>query len=146
MVSLAEFLAKSGYKRVSLDRSEVGHFHASGSMGGRKVSVLLDTGADSTLVSLALARELGVSLTLLPMKGGGAGSAAMDVYIVNDARLELAEVSIRPRSLLAMDLSHVNQALALKGADAVEAILGADVFDAHSAVIDYSSRSLFLRE
>ena len=45
-----------------------------------------------------------------------------------------------------MDLTHVNAALAQKGVAAVDVILGVDVFDAHAAVIDYGSGSLFLRE
>jgi hypothetical protein len=44
-----------------------------------------------------------------------------------------------------MDLSHVNQALALKGSTPVDAILGVDVLEAHSAVIDYGSSSLYLK-
>jgi hypothetical protein len=146
MLPLSEFLAQSGYRRIPLQRSGVGHFHAPGSLRDRVVSVLVDTGAGCTLVSLALARELGLSLTLHPGKGGGAGGASMDVYEVVDARLELAEVSIRPQSLLAMDMTHANEALALQGVEPVEAIMGVDVFEAHSAVIDYGSLSLFLRE
>ncbi|HEX2451210.1 MAG TPA: hypothetical protein VHJ69_08715 [Gemmatimonadales bacterium] len=42
-----------------------------------------------------------------------------------------------------MDLSHVNQALALKGQ--VDAIVGADVFEAQAAIIDYARCSLFLK-
>lgn len=144
-MQLADVLTQAGYRRIPLQRSGVGHFHAAGSLRGRAVSMLLDTGADVTLISLALARELNLSLALLPDKGGGAGSAAMDVYEVTDARLELAEVSIRPRSLLAMDLTHANEALAMKGAGPLEAILGLDVFEEHAAVIDYGSQSLFLR-
>jgi hypothetical protein len=145
-MQLAEFLAQSGYRRISLQRSGVGHFHAAGTLLGRAVSVLIDTGAGATVVSLSLARELGLSLTLSDEKGGGAGSASMDVYIVNDAKLELAEMSIRAQSLLAMDMSHVNEALAPGGAGPVEAIMGLDVFEAHAAVIDYGSQSLFLRD
>jgi hypothetical protein len=44
-----------------------------------------------------------------------------------------------------MDLTHVNQSLALKGESPVDVILGADVFEAHAAVIDYGSSSLFLK-
>jgi hypothetical protein len=146
MSQLAEFLAQSGYRRIFLQRSGVGHFHAPGSLGDRVVSVLVDTGAGCTLVSLALAHELDLTLTLLDGKGGGAGGATMDIYEVLDAKLELAEVSIRPRSLLAMDMNHANEALALQGAGPVEAIMGQDVFEAHAAVIDYGSQSLYLRE
>jgi hypothetical protein len=146
MMQLAEFLAQSGYRRIALQRSGIGHFHVPGSLRDRTVSVLVDTGAGCTLVSLALARELDLSLTLHPGTGGGAGGTSMEVYEVVDARLELAEVSIRPQSLLAMDLTHANDALALQGAGPVEAIMGVDVFEAHAAVIDYGSQSLFLRE
>lgn len=49
----------------------------------------------------------------------------------------------RVPALIAMDLSHVNQALALKGQ--VDAIVGADVFEAQAAIIDYARCSLFLK-
>jgi hypothetical protein len=146
MLQLPEFLEQAGYRRIPLQRSGIGHFHTPGSLRDRVVSVLVDTGAGCTLVSLALAHELGLSLTLLDGKGGGAGSVGMDIYEVIDAKLELAEMSIRPQSLLAMDLTHANDALALQGAGPVEAIMGVDVFEAHAAVIDYGSQSLFLRE
>jgi hypothetical protein len=45
-----------------------------------------------------------------------------------------------------MDLGHVNGAFARKGASPIDAILGVDAFDAHAAVIDYGSNSLFLRD
>ena len=142
---LGEFLANAGYVRVPLHRSGVGHFHAQASVRGRTVSLLVDTGADCTLLSLALARELELSLKPLEEKGAGAGSAAMDVYEVEGAALELAQLAIRPRLLLAMDLSAANEAMVAKGFEPVEAILGLDVFEAHAAVIDYGSQSLFLR-
>jgi hypothetical protein len=95
---------------------------------------------------LALAHELNLSLSLHPEKGGGAGGAEMDVYVVDDVQLELAGAPLRPHSLFAMDLTHANQAMALAGDDPVEAIMGLDVFDEHAAIIDYGSHSLFLRE
>ncbi len=45
---------------------------------------------------------------------------------------------------MAVDLTHANQALALKGQRPVGVILGSDVFNAHKAVIDYGTNSLFL--
>jgi clan AA aspartic protease (TIGR02281 family) len=144
-MTLSEFLAQQGFEKIALSRSGVGHFHARGSLSGRSVSVLIDTGAASTVVSLALARELGLTLKQLEMKGGGAGGAHLDIYHLTDATLSLAEVQPRARALLAMDLSHVNQSLALKGEPPVDVILGADVFEAQAALIDYGSSSLFLK-
>jgi hypothetical protein len=53
---------------------------------------------------------------------------------------------VHPKALYAMDLKHCNAALAQKGALPVQAILGVDTYEAHLAVIDYASSSLFLRD
>ncbi len=145
-MALADYLARDGYRRVPLARNGLGHFHAAGSLDGRPVAVLIDTGAASTLVSLALARELGLALVKLPITGGGAGGTNLEIFHAPNAQLTLGDVVLRPRALMAMDLAHVNQALAMKGESPVEAILGVDVFDTQAAVIDYGSSSLFLKE
>jgi len=142
---LSAFLSNAGFRQVALSRSGLGHFHTAGSLSGHSVIVLIDTGAASTVVSLALARELDLALTKLDWKGGGAGDAQMDIFHLTDAKLSLGDVQPRYRALFAMDLTHVNQSLALKGEAPVDVVLGADVFEAQSAVIDYGSSSLFLK-
>jgi hypothetical protein len=144
-MTLVEFLLQAGYQQVPLVRSGVGHLHAAGTLNGRPVSVLLDTGGASTVVHLGLAQEMGLALTKMPFQGGGAGAARMDVYHAPQGALLLGTVVPRPRALMAMDLTHANQALALKGEKPVDVILGADVFEAQAAVIDYGSSSLFLK-
>jgi hypothetical protein len=59
--------------------------------------------------------------------------------------LMLGDVKSRPRALLAMDLAHFNQALALRGEGRVDDVLGPDVLENQEAVIDYGSSSLFLK-
>jgi hypothetical protein len=144
-MTLSDFLAQEGFRQIRLTRSGVGHFHASGSLNGHPVTVLVDTGAASTVVSLALSRARGLALKKLEMTGGGAGGAHLDIYHLADATLSLGDIQPRTRALLAMDLTHVNQSLALKGEGPVDVILGADVFEARAAVIDYGSSSLFLK-
>lgn len=144
-MSLASFLSRNGYARVPLARSGVGHFHTDGFLNGRPVSVLVDTGAASTVFSLGIAREMGLPLTKLPVYGGGAGAAQLEVYQIEEASFVIADISPKVRALLAMDLTHVNQAVALRGSEPIDAVLGADVLEAHGAVIDYGSSSLYLR-
>ena len=144
-MSLVEFLMQNGYTRVPLSKSGIGHFHTEGTLDGRDLSVLVDTGAGSTVFSLDIARELGLTLTRLEMRGGGAGAAELDVYGIREARFRLGQIMPQIAMLLAMDLTHVNQAAALRGSGPIDAVLGADVLEAHSAVIDYGSSSLYLK-
>jgi predicted aspartyl protease len=133
-VNLVEFLHSASYRQLPLQRSGVGHLSARGTLNGRPVSVLMDTGGASSVISLALAEELGITLTKMPFQGGGAGAARLDVYHVADASLQIGEIVPRTRALMAMDLTHVNAALALKGES-----------ESQAAVIDYASSSLFLK-
>lgn len=144
-MSLDSFLNQNGYTKIPLSRSGVGHFHTKGLLNERSISVLIDTGASSTVFSLDLAREMNLPMTKLSMFGGGAGAAQLEIYQIQDARFAVDDISPKVRMLLAMDLSHVNQALALKGSTPVDAILGVDVLETHVAVIDYGSSSLYLK-
>ena len=144
-MTLAALLSENGFRQIPLTRSGVGHFHAAGALNGRSVAVLIDTGAASTIVSVALARASGFQVQRLDVTGGGAGGASLEIFQVLDATLSLGDVTPRLRALLAMDFAHVNESLALKGEAPVDVILGADVLEVHAAVIDYGSSSLFLK-
>lgn len=144
-MTLVEFLAQDGYTRVPLTKSGIGHFHTDGMLDGRALSVLVDTGAGSTVFSLDIVREMGLALTKLEMQGGGAGAAQLDVYRIAEAGFRLGHIKPKTAALLALDLAHVNQAAALRGSGPIDAVLGADVLEAHSAVIDYGSSSLYLK-
>lgn len=145
-MSLSAFLQSDGYRQIPLTRNAVGHFETDGKLAGRAVRVLIDTGAASTVVSLALARELSLELTPEGKTGGGAGGTQLEIFKLANVILTLDNAVPRPKGLYAMDLSHVNAALALKQAQPIEVILGGDVFERQAAVIDYGTSSLFLKD
>ena len=144
-MQLVEFLNQIGYTRIPLYRSGVGHFHTDGLLNNRPVSVLIDTGAASTVFSFDLARELNLEMTKLPTFGGGAGAAKLDIHQIQEASFLIGDFSPKINALLTMDLSHVNEALAIRDSTPVDAVLGGDVLEAYSAVIDYGSSSLYLK-
>jgi hypothetical protein len=124
----------------------VGHFEAAGTLNDKPVRVLIDTGAGSTVASLSRIEEFGLPVQPLAQCGAGAGGTNLQVFQVKEGELRLGDVVPKLAALLAMDLTHVNAALAQKGVAPVDMILGVDVFDAHAAIIDYGSASLFLRD
>jgi hypothetical protein len=145
-MALGTFLESNGFRRVPLTRTGVGHFEVEGTLNGHTVRVLIDTGAASTVASLSRVSEIGFPIKPISRCGAGAGGTNLEVFQVDCAELRLGDVVPKVSALLAMDLTHVNTALAQKGVIPVDVILGVDVFDAHEAVIDYGSQSLFLRE
>jgi Aspartyl protease len=141
---LADFLSTRGYLRVPLRRSLVGHFHTEGTLNGRPIEVLVDTGASCTVVAMAVVRELGLPSQWIDSGAGGAGGA-FDQFRIEGADLQLDAFRPQLAGPIGLDFEHVNAPLRAQGSAEVDLILGTDVFDAHAAVIDSPSLSLFLQ-
>jgi predicted aspartyl protease len=144
-MTLPAFLNQTGFHRIPLATNAVGYFHARGSLGGRSVAVVIDTGAAGSIVSLPVARELGLAMELVERREAGPGGASLEIFRLIDAPLTLDGIQLRVPVLAAMELTHINQSLARKGEAPIDVLLGADALDAHAGVIDYGSSSLFLR-
>jgi len=144
-MSWTVFLEAAGFQRVPLSRTGVGHFEAAGSLNDRSVRILIDSGAANTVANLSRVLELGLRVELLVRRGAGIREGGLDLFKVDGGKLRLGNVEPQLLELRAMDLTQVNAALSEKGVSPVDVILGVDVFDAHAAVSDYGSSSLFLR-
>jgi len=144
MKELNDFLTARGYVRVPLTRSGVGHFHTTGTLNGRTVEVLVDTGAACTVVAMSVVQALGLPSEWINGDAGGAGGP-LDQFRVDGADLRLGSFIPRVAGPIGLDFEQVNAPLRAQGSTEVDVILGVDVFDAHAAIIDYSSQSLFLK-
>lgn len=144
-MSLVEFLNQNGYIQIPLSRSGVGHFHVVGSLNGRQIEMIVDTGAANTFFSFDLAREMDLRMTKSSETGGGAGAGELEIHTIHEASFLLGDITPQMNELFALDMSHANEALTQRGASPVDGILGVDVFEAHQAVIDYASCSLYLK-
>ena len=93
---------------------------------------------------MSVVQAVGLRSEWLNREAGGAGGA-LDQYRVDGAVLQLGSLIPRLAGPAGLDFEHVNAPLRANGSTEVDVILGADVFDAHAAVIDYATESLFLK-
>jgi hypothetical protein len=142
---LAELLIQHGFRRHEMARNRVGHLQLVGQLGGRTIDILVDTGAASTVIDLNYCKERQISVRDTGRIGGGAGGVTLPIHALGDVTLALDGSPLRSDGIFAIDMSHVNQGLVMKGANRVHAVLGADVLLYHRAVINYATRSLFLK-
>jgi hypothetical protein len=124
-------------------REKSHHITVVGQLAGRAARFIVDTGAGGTIVDSHSASQLKLKLTSASRKGGGVGSATMQVHYVARHDLTLLDLDLSGIKLRTLDLSHVNAALKRAKVEPVVGVIGADVLWRHDAVIDYG-RGLML--
>ena len=148
--ALAELLSRHGFRRFTMSRTGVGHLLLAGHLDGRPIDIVLDTGAGKTFVELGYCRSEGIAVSDTGQPGapaaGAASSTVSNIYTLNDVQLNLDGMRVRCDGIFAIDMTHTNQKLRMRGVDPIRAVIGQDDLRYHQAVIDYAALALFLKE
>jgi aspartyl protease family protein len=98
---------------IEIRRGGDGHYHWPGTINGREVDFLIDTGATGTAISAALARELGLE-SIGPVQSSTAGGVVTGQVVRADVALQggvsarglrvVALPGLSDRPLLGMDV------------------------------------------
>jgi predicted aspartyl protease len=107
---------------------------------GRRASFLLDTGAGATVLSKALADELGLRRMEGRMEARGAGGSEAARF-VEVSSLRLPGVELSDQTVVALPLETVSQRLGSR----LDGILGYDFASRFAVEIDYAASRLRLR-
>lgn len=89
---------------IEIRRSADGHYHWLGTVAGRPVEFLVDTGATSTALPASLARELGLPV-VGSVQSNTAGGVVQGMVVVGDLTLEGGVVAQRLRMTALSGLS-----------------------------------------
>lgn len=142
---LTEFLVRQGFVAHPFDKNQVGHLIVTGTIAGFPTEMIVDTGAASTVVDVEWCRAHGIPIVDTGRTGGGAGGVNLPIFALGPVELTLNGEPLRANGVFALDISHVNAGLKMRGASSVHGILGADVLAHHHAVLDYAAHCMFLK-
>ncbi|TVR53860.1 MAG: hypothetical protein EA425_02945 [Puniceicoccaceae bacterium] len=129
---------------LPLTREKSGHLTLSADLAGKTLRLILDTGAGVTAVDPGVLKSLGLSLVSRSRKSGGVGSSTMNLTRVREHDLRLGGLDLSGIRLMALDFTHVNEALAREKVARIDGVLGADVLWKLHAQIDYRRQCLLL--
>ena len=109
--------------------------------GGDPLDLVVDTGAEITVLNSALVERLGLSILGQTEVGSPMGSELLVVDSLRIETLEIGGVVVSNVPALSMDLTTV-----FRGLDAPDAVLAATAFAGHLLTVDYPNDKLWLRE
>ncbi|MBX9880693.1 MAG: retroviral-like aspartic protease family protein [Sphingomonas sp.] len=134
----------TGFRPIALRPSAAGHFHASGTLNGQPVEIIIDTGASATVVDRTWADAQKLPLVPLSQTAGGVGGAALTAARVDNAQLSVGGVALPGAAVVAIDLGSVIGQLRAAGVTPPQVVIGTNVLKRWRAVIDYATNTLWL--
>ena len=146
MGSLKKFLKAKKYLRIPLTLSATNHLELSVQINGVAGRFILDTGASNTCVGIDRVEYFKLASESSEVKAAGAGAMNMETMIAMNNKIRIGDWKKKKQQVVLFDMVHVNQALILHDALAVDGIIGADLLRKARAVIDYTAPCLYLKK
>lgn len=146
MKKLQDLLRKENYRKIKFKVTKTQHITVKATINGVKGDFILDTGASNSCVGFESIELFKLNANKSKTKAAGAGATGMVTQLASDNYLEMGTWKCQDFHLVIFDLSHVNEALRQHKTKAVQGIIGADVLLEGDAIIDYSSKSLYLKK
>ena len=145
-MNLKNVLLRKGFVKIKLKKINTNHFEIKAKLNGVKGRFILDTGASNSCVDVSLAEKFKLLVEDSETKAAGAGAIGMETKISSQNSLKLKDWKFNNCTVVLLDLTHVNTALTEHDAKAVDGIIGADILEKGSAIIDYNKKCVYLKK
>ena len=145
MKTLQDLLKKENYKKIKFKLTKTQHLTIKATINGVQGDFILDTGASNSCVGFESIELFKLKAKKSRTKAAGAGATGMITQIASKNDLKIGTWKFADFNLVIFDLSHVNEALRQHKTKEVQGIIGADVLLEGDAIIDYSSKYLYLK-
>lgn len=152
LVSL-DVLKGSGYRVVPLTRPRPNILAVEGSVNGKNVRLIVDTGCHCVTLRRSLLPRFGIKTEVGKGEFSGVSGKSEGRYLMGVAdRVQVGNVAVTGMPVLFSDLgvfegrrARTGSMIPVRGGDEADGFLGADYLTACSAVIDLQNLKLYLR-
>jgi clan AA aspartic protease (TIGR02281 family) len=138
-------LREQGYVGIPTRRLKSGHYQAMAQVDGQRLSLIIDSGASTSILDNASAVRLGLPLRRSRTRVSGLGAPAQRALSATLDDVRLGALRLDSLAVVVLDLSHVNQSLQNEGIELADGVIGADLLAERRAVFDFTSGVLYLR-
>ncbi|HKP93607.1 MAG TPA: aspartyl protease family protein [Chthoniobacterales bacterium] len=135
----------SGFRRIPMHVSDGFNLYVDGSVNGQKAKLMVDTGAFTTLLHSRFVRRMKIPLRDTPFSSSGVNLKQRGVQIATISRLSIGSMNLERKDVGVINLEGLIHAGLLDASPPVAGLLGSEILRRHHGIIDFGTKSLYLK-
>jgi predicted aspartyl protease len=135
-----------GLRSMPMQVSDSYNLYVKGAINGEPARLMVDTGAFATLLHRGFIRKLHIPLRETPFSSAAVNLKLRGVELARIKRLSVGSVDIVGEDIGVVDLEGLIHRDLLSGSQPVAGLLGAEILQSHHGIIDFGTRTLYLRK
>src|SRR5438045_1956523 len=136
---------RRGLRAVPIQVSDGYNLYVNGSVNGKPARLMVDTGSFTTLLHRSFVRRMRIATRETPYSSSAVNLKERGVRVANIRKLTVGSVNITGKDVGVIDLEGLIHDGLLEGSPPVAGLLGADTLRRHHGIIDFGTRTLYLR-
>jgi predicted aspartyl protease len=138
-------LNRRGLRAVPIQVSDGYNLYVNGSVNGKPARLMVDTGSFTTLLHRSFVRRMRIATRETPYSSSAVNLKERGVRVAHIRKLSVGSVDIFGKDVGVIDLEGLIHDGLLEGSPPVAGLLGAETLRRHHGVIDFGTRTLYLR-
>ena len=135
----------SGFRRVPMHVSDGFNLYVDGSVNGQKAKLMVDTGAFTTLLHSRFVRRMQIPVRETPFSSSGVNLKQRGVQMATISRLSVGSMNLERKDVGVINLEGLIHGGLLNASPPVAGLLGSEILRLHHGIIDFGTKSLYLK-
>lgn len=135
----------AGFSGVPIHVSSSYNLFVDGALNGKPAKLMVDTGAYGTLLNQRFVHSMKLPLRNTPFGFSGVNLKQRGVQLATISKFAVGAVDMRSKEVGVIDLAGLVHGGMLDGSPPVAGLLGSEILQRHSAIIDFRTRTLYLK-
>lgn len=134
-----------GWKNVPIHVTKGWNLYVDGKLNGKPAQLMIDTGSFTTLLHRPFVREMRLRLRDTPYTSGAVNLDERGVQLATIRSFAIGPFLVRGKEVGVMDLEGLIHGDLLQGTPPVAGLLGSEFLRRNHAIIDFGTRTLYLK-
>jgi len=136
---------RRGWKNVPIRVTKGWNLYVDSKLNGKPAQLMIDTGAFTTLIHRPFVREMRLPLRNTPYASGAVNLDERGLQLATIRRFAVGSFMVKGKEVGVMDLQGLIHGDLLRGKPPVAGLLGSEFLRRNHAIIDFGTRTLYLK-